>query len=80
MRRLFGIQKREDDYEAVEKIDHAIRARFPDVTPAQARNLRNKVLNYVGDGMHDGYDLAMIKRQGDQTVLRVLKMVVENDD
>ncbi len=79
MRKLFGIQRRDSD-DAIQDIEDAIRSRYPDVTPAQARNLRDKVLGYVGDGFHEGFDLAMIKRQGNQTILRVLKLIEEDDD
>jgi hypothetical protein len=79
MRRLFGVQKQDND-DAVQDIDKAIRSRYPDVTPAEVRNLRNKVLGYVGNGFNEGFDLAMIKRQGNQTILRVLKLIEEDDD
>ena len=79
MRRLFGIQKADSD-DTIRDIEDAIRSRYPDVTPAQARTLRNKVLGYVGNGLHEGFDVAMIKRQDNQTILRVLKLIEEDDD
>jgi hypothetical protein len=73
-----SIQSR-DTQQALSKIDDAIRTRYPDCGDGQAENIRGKVLNYVGDGLSDGYDVAMIKRSGLRTILRILKLVEEED-
>jgi hypothetical protein len=78
MKRQRTVQSR-DTQEALSKIDDAIRSRYPDCTEGQAENIRGKVLNYVGNGLSDGYDVALIKRTGLHTILRVLKLVAEDD-
>jgi hypothetical protein len=69
-----------DTEEAISRIDDAIRSRYPEVDDAQAMHLRGKVLNYVGSGLQEGYDLAMIKRNGARTILKVLKLIKEDDE
>ncbi len=69
-----------DTEEAIAKIDEAIRQRYPEVDDAQAEHLRGKVLNYVGNGLAEGYDIAMIKRSGAKTILKVLKLIKEDDE
>ncbi len=54
--------------------------RYPEVDDAQAEQLRGKVLNYVGNGLAEGYDLALIKRGGAKTILKVLKLIREDDE
>ena len=78
MKRRNSIQNR-DTQEGLSKIDEAIRSRYPDCTPDEAENIRGKVINYVGNGLSDGYDVALIKRSGLHTLLRVLKLVEEDD-
>ncbi len=69
-----------DTEEAISKIDAAIRSRYPEVDDIQAEQLRGKVLNYVGSGLAEGYDLALIKRSGARTILKVLKLIKEDDE
>lgn len=69
-----------DTEEAISRIDSALRSRYPDVNDSQAERLRGKVLNYVGDGLADGYDVAMIKRNGTKSILKVLKLIREDND
>ena len=69
-----------DTEEAISRIDDAIRSRYPEVDDAQAEHLRGKVLNYVGNGLAEGYDLALIKRNGAKSILKVLKLIKEDDE
>ena len=69
-----------DTEEALSRIDDAIRRRYPDVNDYQAEHLRGKVLNYVGNGLSEGYDVAMIKRNGAKSILKVLKLIREDAD
>ena len=63
---------------ALTNLFNAIRKKYPAVSDAQAEHLQNKVVGYVADGLADGYDLALIKRKDDKTILKVLKL--EEDD
>ena len=74
-----SIQNR-DTEEAISRIDSAIRSRYPEVNDYQTERLRGKVLNYVGDGLSEGYDVAMIKRNGTKSILKVLKLIREDND
>jgi hypothetical protein len=58
---------------------NAIRKKYPAVSDVQAEHLQNKVISYVSDGLADGYDLALIKRKDDKTILKVLKLMEEDD-
>jgi hypothetical protein len=69
-----------DTEEAISRIDSALRSRYPDVNDSQTERLRGKVLNYVGDGLTEGYDVAMIKRNGTKSILKVLKLIREDND
>jgi hypothetical protein len=79
MNRKNSIQNR-DTEEAISRIDEAIHSRYPDANDSQTERLRGKVLNYVGDGMSEGYDVAMIKRNGAKSILKVLKLIREDND
>jgi hypothetical protein len=50
------------------------------VNDYQTERLRGKVLNYVGDGLSEGYDVAMVKRNGTKSILKVLKLIREDND
>ena len=63
---------------ALTSLYNAIRKKYPAVSDSQAENLQNKVISYVSEGLADGYDLALIKRKDDKTILKVLKL--EEDD
>ena len=63
---------------ALTSLYNAIRKKYPAVSDAQAEHLQNKVISYVSAGLEDGYDLALIKRKDDKTILKVLKL--EEDD
>lgn len=58
---------------------NAIRKKYPTVSDAQAEHLQGKVIHYVSDGLANGYDLALIKRKDGKTVLKVLKLMEEED-
>ena len=64
---------------ALARLLSAIRRKYPNVSESQAEHLQGKVISYVSDGLADGYDLALIKRQDDRTVLKVLKLMEEED-
>jgi len=64
---------------ALSGLFNAIRKKYPSVSDAQAEHLQNKVITYVSDGLSDGYDLALIKRKDDRTILKVLKLMEEDD-
>ena len=64
--------------EALTSLYNAIRKKYPAVSDTQAEHLQNKVISYVSEGLADGYDLALIKRKDDKTILKVLKL--EEDD
>jgi hypothetical protein len=66
-------------HNALSRLLSVLRKKYPDVSESQAEHLQGKVLNYVSDGLSDGYDLALIKRKDDRTVLKVLKLMEEED-
>ena len=64
---------------AITNLVNAIRKKYPNVSDAQAEHMQNKVISYVATGLDDGYDLALIGRKNGKTVLKVLKLVEEDD-
>jgi len=65
---------------AKDGLDDAIKEVFP-AYPAKLRNfVKNKIINFVSNGLSDGYDVALIKKIGNKTELRVLQIREENEE
>lgn len=62
---------------SLQKLDEVIQHKYPYCTPDQVVTLRERVLEYVMRSFSNGYDLAFIKREGDQAILKILRLVEE---
>ncbi|HEY3291123.1 MAG TPA: hypothetical protein VGK87_13415 [Anaerolineae bacterium] len=78
MKDIVSIQK-SSNQNALSGLFSVIRKKYPNVSDEQVEHLQNKVINYVSDGLNDGYDLALIKRKDGKTVLKILKLMEEED-
>ena len=65
---------------AVDALDQAISLRYPDASNGQVEVFRNGVIDYIAENLAQGYDIALVKREEDQTVLRILKFIEEDAD
>lgn len=66
------IKRRDNDNKI---LDAAIKSVFPTKTSQEIREIRSKVIEYISKGLVDGFDIALIKQQDGNTILKVLKLV-----
>lgn len=78
MKDIISIQKTSSQ-SALSGLFSVIKKKYPTVPDEQVEHLQNKVITYVSEGLADGYDLALIKRKDGKTVLKVLRLMEEED-
>ena len=63
------------------KIDRVIGETYPSLTLEEGERLRNRIIEYILQGLTDGYDFALFKEVDDGTILKVLRIFeTELDD
>jgi hypothetical protein len=63
----------------IRRLDKTIGNLYPDCSARQVAEIRNNIINYVSQGLADGYDLALIKNNDTKKILKVLKIVQEEN-
>lgn len=62
----------------INALDRTISLRYPDATRDQIVVFRDRVMDYISRNLEQGFDIAHVKREGDQTVIRILKFIEED--
>jgi hypothetical protein len=64
---------------SIQRLDMVISRNYPYCSEEQVIQVREKVIEYVIRSFYEGYDLAFIKREGDQAILRILRLIEEEN-
>jgi hypothetical protein len=59
-----------------QRLDKIISKNLPSLDRDEVETVRERIIEYVADGLADGYSLALVKEVDDEsTVLKVLKLL-----
>ena len=57
------------------KLESAITKKYPFISSKQAKSARENIIEYITQGLEDGYDIALIKPVNDEEIsIKVLKL------
>lgn len=60
-----------------DKLTASLEKRYPSYTKEQILEIHKKLLSYISENIQDGYDLAIVKQDDDELILKVLRLVDE---
>lgn len=56
-------------------LEEAISIRYPDCTPDQIIEIRNYLISYITECINDDYEIAFLKNDGEDSILKVLRLI-----
>lgn len=56
-------------------LDNAVRTLYPAKSPQEIRQIRSRVVEYVASGLSDGFEIGLVKGEGHQARIKILRLV-----
>jgi len=65
---------------AMRRLDLSVGGKFRDLSSEDRETIKASLIDYVSKGIDDGYNLALIRQIGGETDLRVLKLMLDENN
>lgn len=64
----------------IKRVDEIIQRHYPKLSSNERQRLAQKILEYIVQGMSEGYTFALQKEVDDGTIVKVLRILTTNHD